>query len=141
MPALLLAPENRWAMVNAAALAKEERAAFFQARSKKQLTRALALLLGASNSQYPQSLTRGIVNEADLDKNLNATLPVDVIQRFAPYMEPYGVTPAVVTTYRKACEEGWAPAPTNEFQKAIFEKVHATPTKPMKIEFDPAKGR
>ena len=26
-------------------------------------------------------------------------------------------------SYRRACEEGWAPAPTNEFQRAVFEDV------------------
>ena len=34
-----------------------------------------------------------------------------------------------------------APAPTNEFQKAVWDKVHAIPQNPMKIEFDPKKGR
>ena len=29
------------------------------------------------------------------------------------------------TTYKKACEEGWAPPPTDEFQKAVAEKVAA----------------
>ncbi len=29
------------------------------------------------------------------------------------------------TTYRKACEEGWAPPPADEFQKAVAEKVAA----------------
>jgi len=38
-------------------------------------------------------------------------------------------------------EEGWAPAPTNEYQKIVWDKVHAIPQKPMKIEFDPKKGR
>ena len=28
-------------------------------------------------------------------------------------------------SYKVACEEGWAPAPTNDFQKAIWEKVKA----------------
>ena len=29
------------------------------------------------------------------------------------------------TTYRAAVKEGWAPAPTNDFQKAIWEKIKA----------------
>ena len=29
------------------------------------------------------------------------------------------------TTYKKACEEGWAPPPADEFQKAVAEKVAA----------------
>ena len=47
------------------------------------------------------------------------------------------ITPVPRTTYRRACYEGWAPAPTNEFQKAIWEKVKADrergPTTPITI--------
>ena len=45
-----------------------------------------------------------------------------------------GITPIYRTTYRQACIEGWAPAPTNDFQKAIFERDKSDkergPTKP-----------
>ena len=105
------------------------------------MSRAFALLCGASNSQYPRALTRGIINEQDLDKNPDIQLPVDVLARFRTYMEPLGVKPSVLVPYRRACEEGWAPAPTNDVQKAIWNRVHAAPKNPMKIEFDPKKGR
>ena len=149
LPPILVAPESRWAMVNVAPLAKGagEKPAFFQARVKKELTRGFAMLCGASNSGYPDALTGGISNTAQLDKFADARLPVDVIARFAPYMQPFGATPAVITTYRKACKEGWAPAPTNDYQKAIFEQVANEksetlkgPTNPRKITFDPKKG-
>ena len=34
-------------------------------------------------------------------------------------------------------QQGWAPAPTNEVQQAIWDKVHQIPDKPITIEFDP----
>ena len=34
--------------------------------------------------------------------------------------------PYIESTYRKACREGWAPAPTNDVQKAIWEDINAT---------------
>ena len=141
LPAILAAPENRWAFVNVAPIAKEQRPAFFEARVKKELSRGFAYLCGAANSQYPRALTRGIVNHADLDKNPDLTLPVDVIQRFKGYMETLGVRPAMMSTYRKACQEGWAPPPANEFQKAIWDKVHQIPDKPITIEYDPKKDK
>ncbi len=141
LPAILVAPENRWAFVNIAPIAKEQRPAYFEARVKKELTRGFSFLCGATNSQFPRALTRGIVDHADLDKNPDFALPIDVLQRFRAYMETLGVHPAVIATYRKACQEGWAPAPTNEFQKAIWEKVHSIPAEPMKIEFDPKKDK
>ena len=83
----------------------------------------------------------GIEADIQLDKNPDIQLPVDVLSRFRTYMEPLGVKPSILVPYRRACEEGWAPAPTNEYQKAIWDKVHAAPKNPMKIEFDPKKGR
>jgi len=141
LPAILHAPENRWVALNAAVIAKEQRPAFFQARSKKQISRSLALLCGASNSQFPGALTRGIVKEEDLDKNIDYVLPIDVFNRFRTYMEPLGVRPAIYDTYDRACEQGWAPAPTNEIQKAIWDEVHALPANPIKIKPETKKVR
>ena len=50
------------------------------------------------------------------------------------YLLSLGVKPYRLTTYRKACEEGWANPPTNDVQKAIWDKVHAMPTEPIKIK-------
>lgn len=134
LPAILVAPENRWAFVNIAAIAKEQRPAFFEARVKKELTRGFAYLCGAANSQYPRALTRGIVDHRDLDQNPDLRLPVDVMQRFRTYMETLGVTPAVQVTYRKACQEGWAPKPENEFQQKIWDDINTVPTNPIVIK-------
>ena len=53
------------------------------------------------------------------------------------YLASAGVTPLRKTIYRKACQEGWAPAPTNEYQKAIWDKVRSEkergPTNPIEI--------
>ena len=57
------------------------------------------------------------------------------------HLKQLGVKPIVTSTYRQAVREGWASAPTNEYQKAIWDKVHSAPKNPMKIEFDPKKGR
>lgn len=139
-PSVLCAPENRWAMVNIAPL-KSEKEAFFEARVKKELTRGFAYLCGAANSRYPNSLTGGITGVNMIDKAADARLPADVIERFRKYVENFGVTPIRHTAYINACRQGWAPAPTNEYQKAIWDKVHSIPATPMKIEFDPKKGR
>ena len=40
-----------------------------------------------------------------------------------------------------ACREGWASAPTNDVQKAIWDKVRAIPDKPLTIEYDPKKDK
>ena len=136
LPALLCAPEDRWVAVNIAKLSSNAEA-FFEARVKKELARGFAILCGATNSQYPGALTGGIRGVEDLDRHVDSRLPMDVLVRFPSYMKNFGVTPAKLSTYRAACKQGWAPAPTNEYQKAIWEKVKADkergPTNPITI--------
>ena len=136
MPSILHAPEQKWCMVNVAPLAKGagEKKAFFAARVQKQLTRGFSLLAGSQDSNYPESLLGCITSPEGLDKHVDCRLPVDIMARFPPYLAGYGVKPYVLSTYKKACEEGWAPQPTNDVQKAIWEKVHAMPTEPIKIK-------
>lgn len=141
LPPILVAPESRWALVNIAPISQEKRTAFFEQRTKKELSRAFAYLCGAAGSRYERSLTRGITRQSELDKNPGYELPMDVVQRFWDYMKPLGVLPVQRSTYLKACQEGWAPTPTNEVQRAIWEKIHAVPDKPITIEFDLKKSR
>ena len=139
LPTLLSAPESRWVMVNVAPLAKGagEKPQFFAARVQKELTRGFCLLAGAQNSGYPDALVGCITNPEDLDRFADCRLPIDVMNRFAPYLKGYGITPKVYSTYKKACEQGWAPPPTNDVQKTIWQKVHSIPDKPITIEYNP----
>ena len=138
MPRVLCAPEDRWAMVNVAPL-KEGAGAkevFFRARVQKELTRGLSLLMGAQNSRYPLSIMKCITKSEQLDDIVGMGVPVDVTSRFRTYMAGYGIVPGIEQDYRKACQEGWAPAPTDTVQKVIWEKVHEIPSKPIKIEYN-----
>ena len=138
---ILSAPEQRWTILNASAINAGARSdEFAAARIRKELMRGFLCAAGTMNSQYQGSIMAAIKEPKDLDKMLEAA-PVDAIQRAIESLKVYGVTPQEMSTYKKACQEGWAPAPTNEYQKAVWDKVHAAPKNPMKIEFDPKKGR
>lgn len=145
MPNILCAPENRWAMVNVTPLkaGAGSKEAFFRARVQKEITRALCLLIGAQNSHYQFSILKCITKTEQLDDIVSFGVPVDVVGRFRSYMAGYGIIPGVEQDYRKACQEGWAPAPTDTVQRVIWDRVHAIPDKPMQIKFDPAaqKGK
>lgn len=140
LPRVLVAPEDRWAMMNVAALA-DERSAFFEARVQKELSRVFAMMCGGMASNTPISLVGPMPTVASLDEIPTAKLPLDVLARFNPYMKAYGVTPAEMKSYRKACEEGWAPQPTNSVQKTIWAEYHTDPSKPMEIKFDKKVGK
>ncbi|MBQ7651246.1 MAG: hypothetical protein IJS15_09815 [Victivallales bacterium] len=142
-PSLLTAPEDGWAIVNAAALAADKPdSTKLAARIRKEILRGFALVAGCSfMARGPFVLRPNIRKPSDLDFIKEECYGVDAIGTLAYSLRYYGITPWLVTTYENACAFGWAPAPTNDFQKAIWDKVHAIPKNPMKIEFDPKKGR
>ena len=72
---------------------------------------------------------------------IRITVPILFAALAASISEKAGVTKSKMTTYLKACQEGWAPAPTNDYQKAIWEETRKLPEKPLQIKFDPKKGR
>lgn len=130
-PSILAAPDNNWAMVNVAALGNDAELA------KKEALRAMVMCSGGYLSQVPITLMGPFRNLKQVKAIPTDRLPADSVMKMKNYLKEYGVEPYQVTVYMKACREGWAPAPTNEFQKAIWDKVHEIPTKPLKIEFDP----
>lgn len=137
LPSMMIAADDHWGFVNVAKM-RTEKEEFFKARVRKEIVRVAGFLLGAGDSyMYPECLTGHINDISALDGIPNEQLPVDVLQRVLKSMENIGIKPYRNTTYRRACEQGWAPSPTNEYQKAVWEKVHTLPTKPIKIEFNP----
>ena len=143
LPMSLVAPEGRWAFVNVAQLAKGrgEKPQFLEARTRKECARIGCMLFGGIGSSYKSNLLSFLGSAEGLDEFESDNLPIDGPMRCQRYLLGLGVKPYRLVTYRKACEEGWAPAPTNDVQKAIWDQVHTIPTTPMKIEFDPKKGR
>lgn len=144
LPTLLVAPECRWAFVNVAGLsdggtAKEVR----DARLRKEIIRAFAFVGGGRPTRSLGCVMNRVEKPADLDKLPRDTISMEIEPDIVNHLEKFGIKPFQKSWYAAACQEGWAPAPTNEYQKAIWEKVHAIPDKPMKIQFDPAaqKGK
>ena len=141
LPGFMVAPEDGWAIVNVVKLGKDNpKPEVLAARVRKETLRAFAFVSGGAYQANGCSLMRDVKSLADIDA-LQERFGLDTVSHVRSSAPFYGLVPWYQTTYLKACEEGWAPAPTNEFQKAIWDKVHAAPKNPMKIEFDPKKGR
>lgn len=121
-PAILVAPEDKWAKVNIGKFKDKN----VKSRTQMELLRAFCYLCGGIGSEYNNPLTGFIGNPSQLDDSPVAELPIDVINRCSPYLKQLGVIPYIESTYRKACREGWAPAPTNDVQKAIWEDINAS---------------
>lgn len=134
---ILVMPENAWGILNIAPLAVGADREKFCARVLKETVRAFAYVAGAANSQFSGSIMGPVAELGDLDGIDTCRLPPDMQARIFNYVERFGVKPYIQTTYLNACREGWAPAPTNEWQKAIFDQVKADkergPTNPITI--------
>ena len=135
---ILVMPENAWGILNIAPLAVGADREKLCSRVQKETVRAFAYVAGAANSQFSGSVMGPVSGLGDLDGIDTCRLPPDMQARIFNYAEGFGVKPYIQTTYLNACREGWAPAPTNEFQRAIWEKVKADkergPTNPITIQ-------
>lgn len=139
LPPLLAAPENRWVYVNVARLSKDATSREMVARRVRcEVARGLALLAGAANSTFPGSLMSAVDVPTDLDRVSDEIPPAEVFARMPGYLKGLGVTPVVTVPYSLAVKEGWAPAPTNDYQKAVWDEVRSEkergPAKGLKIE-------
>lgn len=134
LPMSLVAMEEHWGVMNVA-----------QLTSKKQFDNEFARVgiatFGAGVSQYKVSPMQPVSKPADLEGIIKPVITMDTGMSMNHNLEKIGVTKSKMTTYLKACQEGWAPAPTNDYQKAIWDQTHSIPTNPMKIKFDPKVGR
>ena len=134
LPGFMVAPEDGWAIVNVKKLGKDNpKPEVLEARLRKETLRAFAFVSGGAYQAKGCSLMRDVKSVADID-GLQERFGLDTVSHVRSSAPFYGLVPWYQTTYLKACEEGWAPAPTNEYQKAIWDKVHAMPTASLKIK-------
>ena len=128
-------PEQRFATVNVSVIGSDAE------RLKKELYRTIPFLCGGLSSMEPGALMQPVSVPLDIDTVKELTMPFDAVNKMMPYMRSFGVTPQIRRSYKTACQEGWAPQPTNEYQKAIWEKIHEVPSKPVKISYDKDKQK
>ena len=142
LPMTLVAPEKRWTIFNIKPLlADAPDKVRAEERFNKMLWCAVARTLGAGYSGYKPCVLVPFTSLSALDYN-PATKPCpEPFNKMIDTGAEYGIKTITIASYRDACRRGWAPVPTNDVQKAIWDEVHALPASPIKIEFDPKKGR
>lgn len=139
LPRLITASEEGWAIVNIGKMKLDNPSTeLLNKRITVEVIRGLAQIFGSGNSGL--SMT-AITSLKDIDELKHTGFPSSAIKLCQTQMKKLGFEPKVTASYRVACRQGWAPTPTNDVQKAIWNQVHATPKNPLKIEFDPKKGR
>ena len=142
LPMSLVALEECWGMVNLAPLragAPDE--AKLAARFRKELIRISSVVFSGAKSQYRTSPLQTVRSVAELDRTVGDAYGIDTLMNVVKNLPDLGVEPDKRITYMAACQQGIAPAPTNDVQKAIWDKVHSLPTAPIKIAPEARKVR
>lgn len=139
-PTMLLAPEDHWGVVNVGRLtddlhSESAKAKFLVSRARKEVIRAFSILCGGGSSQFEGNVMNApSIRAAD---HMSESIPVDMVDHWQRHLKTLGVTRRECASYLQACQEGWAPKPVNDIQRKIWNEIHATPTNPLKITFDP----
>ena len=139
---MIIYPESFKVIVNVKALSSDGAAKeIVAARVRKQIIRAALLMFG---SGYSPSfcLARPVTSLQELDDLNPRVLSMETMSHLTA-MPRLGIHEVYFYTYRQACREGWAPPPTNDIQKAIWEQFKADkergPTNPITIKPPSAK--
>ena len=141
VPALMIAPEEGFSIVNVTPLKKDNPdAEKLTARVMKELWRGSSWALGAANSNMVPCVLEQVNSLQDLDEVGCKKPGPEPYNKLRMTLEKYGIQRPKKSLYRIACQQGWAPAPTNDVQRKIWKEVHELPSNPMKIKFDKAKG-
>lgn len=125
-PMSLVAMEAKWGVVNVSSLQNEQQV-------ERELMRVAVATFGGGVSQYKISPMQPVFSPEDLDAMVGVKLTIDAGNAIIANLQKIGMTRSRVSTYRKACMEGWAPAPTNKYQKAVWDDVHTLPSQPLKL--------
>ena len=132
---IMTAPEQGWASVNVAPLMTDAPSSeLLGQRINKEAWRALVYMLGGGNNQMPACVMKPCVGVKDIDSLKMEQACPEPFREMSLSAAKLGIAQAKLTSYRRACVEGWAPAPANEYQKTIWDEVHAMPTEPLKIK-------
>lgn len=138
---LCVMPEERIAIINAKRYLGGNDPVAPETRLIKEVWRALGFVGGVGYAPYQNDVLQPVYNLRELDALVYQVMQPMNFQKMYGQMAKFGVKRARHIPYRLAVMEGWAPQPTNEYQKAIWDEVRSAPKNPMKIEFDPKKGR
>ncbi len=123
LPALSVFPEERIGIVNADRLRaeREEDPSAPEMRVSKEIWRAMGFIGGIGFSAQDNDMMQPYYTLEELDANNHPYIQPMNMAKMAALWRRFGVKRERRVPYFKAVKEGWAPAPTNEYQRAIWD--------------------
>ena len=142
IPLRIYTDEGNWAILNIAFLYEDNPSEeVLNARIEKMIWRVLARALQVGSVGNAPSVLRPFKTLKELDANPVMRPSPEGYNAFVDNATVYDIGTISIASYRTACKQGWAPSPTNEIQKAIWNQIHQIPDKPLTIEYDPKKDK
>ena len=141
LPVVLSAVEDGWGVLNVAPLVADNPD---EKKRDERVTKEINRLFGFLHGCYDASMMPGCVMKPAFGGGVKTVDAVSCVQ-FSPesvnkitsFLRGAGYRPAKRGSYYDACEEGWAPAPTNDVQRAIWSQISSDkergPSKPLTI--------
>ena len=136
-PRLSVFPEDRIGLINADRFSP----ILLDKLLLREIWRTIGFTGGSGYAPYRGCVMQPAFNDNEIAGLMGDVLQPMTLQPFRKFEDRFKMKRTRMVPYELACEQGWAPAPTNAIQKAIWDKVHAAPKNPMKIEFDPKKDK
>ena len=136
LPTLSVFPEERIGLVNADLLkaGAENDPSAPEMRVAKEMWRALGFITGVGFSAQDNDMMQPYYTLREIDANTHPYIQPMNMVKMHQFWKRFGVKPERRVPYRVACQQGWAPQPTNDYQKAVWNEVFSVPDKPIKIE-------
>lgn len=142
LPRILSALEDGWSVLNVNGLDDDmPPKEVYENRIRKEINRAFAQAAGAGLSLNKPCVMESAYTLHELDNIQFPVISPEAMSKIQEAGNKKKIGRIVRKTYLKACQEGWAPAPTNDIQRTIWNQVHQIPDKPIKIEFDPKRDK
>ena len=137
LPIIMSSPDEKWAILNVASFKRDE----LEDRMLKSLWGAVARAVGAGSTGDAGCVLVPFGSVQQLDA-IAAAEPSPVAHNaLIDTAKMSGINMIFFATYRTACQQGWAPQPTNDVQRTIWNEIHAIPDRPITIEFDPKRDK
>lgn len=147
-PVLTAYPENRLTILNVTPLKRDASPEKFTARVQKELWRSLCFAAGGATSGVQMCVMNTVLCLEDLDNLACAMASPPATGGVAGSARRFGFKEINQMTYYEALKDGHVIAPTNDIQKAVYQRVLKEreeaakgPSKPLKIKYDKKLGR
>ena len=123
-PALSVYPEERIAVVNMNRLAEGADERKLEDRTIKEVWRSMGFLFGVGYAPDDFSAMQPVGTLPELDAVRAQLVNPRDMRICSRLCDKYGAVRGIRTTYRQAVVDGWAAKPTNDVQRALWEKYH-----------------